>query len=80
MNISERIEEVKIKFIMDHGKNPTVVYLGRAEMNLMLDWAEENQYITSARFQLLENDHRPEINGLPVFKVNADFHLGFGII
>jgi hypothetical protein len=51
------------------------VFVGRIQMRMVLTWAFLNGYINtdpSIGIAQCEGEDRPEIEGLPVFMVNAD--------
>ena len=50
----------------------SAVFVGRNQMTAILAWAVANCYLTTSNRDDLEGDHRPEIEGLPVYRVNAD--------
>lgn len=74
--IHNMIANAAMEFEASTGKKPTNVYLGRNEMDAMLKWAAAHEYISSPEAQI-EGDHRPEVHGLFVYKVNDDNHLAF---
>lgn len=51
----------------------SAVFVGRNQMKVVLAWACDNDRITSRELdQWLEDDHRPEVEGLKLYLVNAD--------
>jgi hypothetical protein len=77
MSIYNRICSGSCDHEGDTGNKATIVYLGRAEMKMLSEWAYEEGYIDSPEFKNTEGDHRPEISGLFVYQVNSDTHMAF---
>lgn len=74
MKIHERIRDAVDAYEISTGKEPTRVYLGRNEMKEIILWAYNNQYVGYLDPKI-EGDHRPEVCGIPCWKVNEDNHL-----
>lgn len=54
------------------------VFVGRRQMRMIIDWAFRNGYLLtdpSTSTVECEGEYRPEIEGLPVFMVNADNYM-----
>lgn len=72
MNIRAKIVKAIADCISEKNYNPTTLYLGSSEMEELMTWAFENQYINNVN--LRTGEHRPEVHGLPVYEVNAENH------
>lgn len=57
---------------MTTGKKATRIYLGRQQMDRLLQWAHANNYIADTGEY--EGDNRPEVAGCFVYEVNAVDH------
>lgn len=54
------------------GEKATRIYLGRSQMDRLMRFAKENQYLADTGKR--EGDDRPEVMGCPVYEVNAEDH------
>jgi len=71
-DIHTEINEALAEFHMKTGKPATNIYLGHSQMERLMRWAKENQYISIT--DMRTGEHRPEVMGLPVFEVNDEHH------
>lgn len=74
MSIQTEINEALATVHMSTGKPATTIYLGRTQMERLMKWAYENQYIFDPKTAQKEGEHRPEVMGCLVYEVNADSH------
>lgn len=74
MSIHTEINEALAAVHMSTGKAATKIYLGRTQINCLMQWAFENQYIADLKTANKEGDHRPEVMGCLVYEVNDDNH------
>lgn len=72
--INADIMDAAIAFENSTGKKPKHAYIGRMQMRELMRWASANQYVVSPDAKI-EGDSRPEVYGMYVFEVNADYHL-----
>ena len=72
MNIQAKIEKAIADCISEKNYNPTTLYLGSSQMEELMAWAFEYQYINTVN--LRTGEHRPEVRGLPVYEVNTENH------
>ena len=74
MSIHTEINEALAAVHMNTGKAATKIYLGRNEMEKLMQWAFENQYVSDPKMAKKEGVHRPEVMGCLVYEVNDDNH------
>lgn len=72
MDVHAKITRAIADCICEKNYTPTTLYLGSSQMNELMAWAIEYQYINNA--DLRTGDHRPEVQGLLVYEVNAEDH------
>lgn len=80
MNIQKDIADWRSSYVSRTGQWPDRLYLGRLEMNRLIDWTVEHGYIDKKdNFEdyNITDDSRPEINGMKVYLVNELTHVGF---
>ena len=76
MSIHKLLSEKSVEFKIKTGVNPTRAYLGDQEINALLQWAFENQYICKQPSEaVITGEHRPEVCGLLVYVVNDSSHF-----
>lgn len=66
------INEALANCHMKTGEKATSIYLGRTQMDRLLQWAQANNYIADTG--VYEGDNRPEVMGCFVYEVNSDDH------
>jgi len=74
MNIHNEIKTAITTCAMKTGKNAKSIYLGRKQMERLMQCAHENQYIGYPKKEPKEGLHRPEVEGCLVYEVNDDSH------
>ncbi len=72
MHITKRLNKEMELHESQTGKKCWAVYLGRNEMNELMDWANETQSFPTDD---LEGKSRPQYNGALIYEVNDDVHL-----
>ena len=72
MKIHAKIAKAIADCNCEKNYKPTRLYLGKSQMDELMAWAIEYQYINNA--DLRTGAHRPEVQGLPVYEVNAEDH------
>lgn len=70
MDVRAKIAKAIADCTCEKNYNPTTLYLGRSQMDELMAWAIEYQYINNA--DLRTGKHRPEVHGLLVYEVNAE--------
>jgi hypothetical protein len=54
------------------GKKATRIYLGKSQMDRLMRWAKENQYVSDTEKR--DGKDRPEIMGCHVYEINSEDH------
>ena len=77
MEIVKRIVEKRYQFEARTGLKPTCVYLGRTEHDELKRWLRKSGQL-SAYMETLEGKDRSKVDGLDLYRVDADRHVGIG--
>ena len=74
MSILDRLRDARCEYVRDNGSEPKALYLGSVDRRQL-------QEATSAGAWVLTRTSpagREHFDGLPVFVVDSEFHVGFG--
>lgn len=71
-SIHEEINRALATCHMNTGKPAKSIYLGKQQMDRLMRWAKENEYISDTSKR--DGDNRPEVMGLPCYEVNDEDH------
>ncbi len=66
------INEALANCHMKTGEKAKSIYLGRTQMDRLMQWAKENQYVSDTEKR--DGKHRPEVLGCLVYEGNDDDH------
>ena len=72
MHITERLKKEMELYETETDKKCWAIYLGRAEMKELLEWAKTNNVFDS---EDIEGRNRPQFHGALIYAVNDDAHL-----
>lgn len=77
MSINDRLLDAEIAQRRERGIYPCALYLGLSEFNELRMWLM--QYCSQSE-SIARNGKRMEWNEHPVFRVDADHHIGFSAL